>query len=47
MYSTCKILFVGVTKQQARIIVPVHHRMECCDHAEIVYAFQSVEKKEG
>ena len=35
-------------KQQARIIVPVYTlivAMECCGHAEIVYAFQWIEKK--
>ena len=27
------------------MIVPVTPCMECCGHAEIVYAFQSIEKK--
>ena len=32
------------TKQQAHMIVPVY-TLECCGHAEIVYAFQLIKKK--
>ena len=32
-------------KLQACIIVPVYTLYECYGHAEIVYAFQSIEKK--
>ena len=41
----CMKRFVTI-KWQARIIVPVYTPcMECCGQAEIVYAFQSIEKK--
>ena len=44
MQHSCMKRFV-ILKRQARIIVPVYTFMECCGHAEIVYAFQSIEKK--
>ena len=44
MQHSCMKRFVTI-KWQARIIVPFTPCMECCGHAEIVYAFQLIEKK--
>ena len=45
-FSLCHVAIyklVCIIQQQVRIIVPPC--MECCGHAEIVYAFQWIEKK--
>ena len=45
MQHSCMKRFVTI-KRQARIIVPVYTLYGIgCGHAEIVYAFQSIEKK--